>query len=111
MDYTIHDEIYQRMVDLFKGLSEMQETYNSFERQSDLLYDHNQKRNEETRAYDTLVDWHKYIRDRSHDLPVLDKIKLKRFKISLETWENVCELVESIIQDGNVACKKRWFTS
>ena len=87
----------------------MQETYNSFKRQSDLLYDHNKKRNEARKSYDTLVDQQKHIRDRPDDMPVLDKIKLKRIKISLETWENVCELVESIIQDGQVTCKKRWF--
>ena len=43
-------------------------------------------------------------------MPILDKIKLMRIKISLEYWENVCESVESTIKDGQVACKKRWFT-
>ena len=88
------------MVGLFEGLSEMQETYNAFEFQSDLLYDHNQRRNEAIRSYDTLVDWKKYIIDRPDDVPLLDKIKLKRINISLETWSNFCELVESIIKDG-----------
>ena len=72
------------MVSLFEGLSEMQETYNTFELHYDLLYDHNQRRSEAIRAYDTLVDWHKYIRDKPNDLPVLDKIKLKRIQISIE---------------------------
>ena len=42
---------------------------------------------------------------------ILDKIKLRRINIFLESWENVCELVESTIHDGNIACEKRWFTS
>ena len=98
--YRIHDDLYQRMVSLFEGLNEMQETYNALERHSNLLHDHNRRRNEETRAYDTLVGWKKYIKDRPDDLPVLDKGNLKRIKVSNETWEIVCDLVKSIIRDG-----------
>ena len=82
------------MVGLFEGLNEIQETYNAFEHQYDLLYDHNQRRKEETKAYDNLVDWKRYIKDKPKDVPILDNIKLRRIKISLEYWENVCELVE-----------------
>ena len=52
----IQNDLHQLMVKLFKGLNEMQETYNAFEHQSNLLYDHNQRRKEETRAYDNPVD-------------------------------------------------------
>ena len=31
--------------------------------------------------------------------------------MSIETWDNVYDLVESIIKDGQVACKRRWFAS
>ena len=37
----VQDDLYKVMVGLFEGLNEMQETYNAFEQQSDLLYDHN----------------------------------------------------------------------
>ena len=52
-----------------------------------------------------------YIKDRPEDFPVLDKIKLKRIQVSIETWENICDLVESIIKDGLVDCKRKWFSS
>ena len=29
----------------------------------------------------------------------------------IETWEGICDMVESIIKDGQVACKRRWFAS
>ena len=41
----------------------------------------------------------------------MDKLKLKRIHVSIETWENVCDLVESIIKDGHVDCKRKWFSS
>ena len=66
------------MISLFEGPSEMQETYNAFKHQSDFLHDHNWRRIEATRSYDTMVDWKKYIKDKPDDLPVLDKSKRKR---------------------------------
>ena len=68
------------MVSLFVGLSEMQETYNAFECHCELLDDHNQGRNEATRAYDALVDRKIFIKDRPDDLPVQDKGKMKRVR-------------------------------
>ena len=62
------------------------------------------------KSYDNLVEWKRYIKGRPKNVPILDKIKLRRINISLESWENVCESVESTIKDGQVACKKRWFT-
>ena len=35
---------------------------------------------------------------------------MKTIHISIETWESVCELVESIIRNKQVAFKKRWFS-
>ena len=99
------------MVGLFEGLNEMKETNNSFEWQSNLIYDHNQRRKEATKAYDNLVDWKRYIKERPEDVTILDKIKLRRIKISLEYWENVCESLYSTIQDGKVSYNKRWFSS
>ena len=77
------------MVSLFEGLNEMQEIYNAFELQYDLLQDYNLRSNQATRAYDTLVDWKNYIKDRHDDLPILYKGNLKRIQVSTETWESL----------------------
>ena len=69
----IHDQFYQGMVNLYKGFNEMQELYNSFEHQSEVLHEHHKRRQEETKAYDHIIEWHKYIKDRPKDLPILDK--------------------------------------
>ena len=58
-----------------------------------------------------MVNSKKYIKDRLKDFPFLDNLKLKRIQVSIETWENVCDLVDSIIKDRQVACKRKWFSS
>ena len=57
------------------------------------------------------MDWNKYIKDIQDNLLILDKLKLKKIEVSIEIWENACDLVESIIKDGQVACKIIWFAS
>ena len=99
------------MVGFFQGLNEIQETYNTFECQFEPLYHPSQKKKEATKSYDDMVDWQRCIKDKPKDVPILYNIKLRRIKISLESWENVCESVESTIQNGQRAYKKRWFTS
>ena len=73
------------MVGLFEGLNEVQETYDTLEQQFDLLYDHNQRTKEVTKAYANLDDWQRCIKVRPEDVPILEKIKLRRIKISLES--------------------------
>ena len=100
----IHDDFYQGRVILFEGFNEMQKLYNAFVHQSEIIHDHNRRINEVTRAFDNLVDWKKYIKDTPKYFLVCDKLKLKKIQVSIETWENVCDLVESIIKDGQVDC-------
>ena len=99
----INDQFYQRMVNLYKGFNEMQELYNSFEHQLEVLHEHHKRIQEATKAYDHIIEWQNYIKDRSEDLPILDKLKLKKIELIIETWESICDLVESIIKDGKVA--------
>ena len=61
------------------------------------------KRIEAARAYDNIIDWHKYIKERPEDLPMMDKLKLKKIEVIIETWEGICDLVESIIKDGQAS--------
>ena len=50
----VHDDYYQGMINIFKGFNEMQELYNAFEHQYDILHDHNKRIKKGTRAYDNL---------------------------------------------------------
>ena len=73
------------MVNLFKGFIEMQELYNSLEHQYDILHDHNRRRKEATRACDNMIDWKKYIKDIPDDFLVLNKLRLNKIEVPIET--------------------------
>ena len=91
---------------MYEGFNEMKELYNSFERQSDVLNDHHKRRREATKAYDSIIYWQKYMKERLEDLLILDKLKLKNIEVIIETWEGICDLVESIIRDGQASCRR-----
>ena len=85
MDSKIQDDLKYLLVELFERLNEIQGTFNSFEHQSNVLYDHNKRRKDSTKSLDNVVDWQRYIKDKPEDVPILDKIKMRRAKISLES--------------------------
>ena len=74
----IHDQFYQGMVNLYKGFNDMEELYNSFEHHSEVLNENHKRRHEETKSYYHILEWKKYIKDTPEDLPILDKLKLKK---------------------------------
>ena len=78
----------------------MHELYNSFKWQYDVLQDHHTCRREATKDFNNVLDWKKHIRDRPHDLLVMDKIQTKKTKVMIETWERIYDVVESIIKGG-----------
>ena len=86
----------------------MQELYNTFESQSDILQDHNTHRRATSKAFNNVLDWKKHIKDRPHDFPFMDKLHTKKTKVTIETWERICDVVESIIKGGQEACRRRW---
>ena len=64
----------------------MQDWYNSFEYQSDVLNDHNTWRREATKAYDNVLEWKKHIKDKLDDMPIFDNLKLKKTEVTIEVW-------------------------
>ena len=89
----------------------MHELYNSFERQYDVVQDHHTHSIEVTKAFDNVLYWEKHIKYRIHDLPVMGKIQTKKTGVTIETWESICDAVESIIKGGNMACRRRWLAA
>ena len=55
--------------------------------------------NEVIKALYDVMDWQNIIEDKPENVAVLHKMKIRRIKFSLESWENVCEIVESMIQE------------
>ena len=82
--------------------------YNTFEHLFDVFNDHNTGRREATKAYESILELHKHIKERPDDMPILDKLKLKKTEVTIGFWESIYDVVESIIRDGHVAWKCRW---
>ena len=47
------------------------------------------------------------MKERPEDLPILDKLKLKKIEVIIKTWEGIRDMVEFIIKYGEAACKRR----
>ena len=58
----------------------------------------NKIRQEATKSYDSIIYWHKYTKETPEDLPILDKLKLKKIEEIIETWEDICDHMESTIK-------------
>ena len=99
------------MDNLYKGFNKIQELYNTFECQYDILQDHNTHRRVASNAFDNVLDWKKNIKQRLHDFPLVNKLQNKKTKVTIDTWESICDSMESIIKDGQMACKRRWFAA
>ena len=51
------------------------------------------------------------MRDKAKDIPIMDKVQVKKVEVTFETWGIPCDLVQRIIEDGQEACKHRWKAS
>ena len=96
------------MANLYACFNEMQELYNSFDQQYDVLQDHHTRRMASTKDFDNILGWKKHIRDRSHDFPVMDKFQTKKIEVTIKTWEKIFDAIESIIKGGQATFKHRW---
>ena len=38
----------------------------------------------------------------------MDKIETKKTEVTIETWESICDSLEALIKEGQMACEKRW---
>ena len=78
----------------------MKDLFNSFERQADILQDHHARRIVAVKEFEDVLDWKKHIKDKPQDFPVMDKLWAKKTEVTINTWEGICDAVESIIKDG-----------
>ena len=51
------------MISLYTGFDEMQELYNSFQLQSDILQDHHTRRTATIKAFEDVIGWKTHIRE------------------------------------------------
>ena len=77
----------------------------------DVLQDHYTWKTATIKALKDVIGWQTNIRDKPKDMPIMDKVQVKKIGVTIETWGSLCDMVGSIVQDGREACKHRWKNS
>ena len=85
--------------------------HNSSGKHSETLETHHDQTKATSRDFEQVIDWKMHILDRPHDMPILDNLQAKTTEVTIETWDNICDLVEAIIIEGQSACECRWTNS
>ena len=44
-------------------------------------------------------------------MPIMDNLRAKKTEVTIETWEGICDIVDSIIDEGQAAWKRRLIAS
>ena len=79
-----------------------------FGKHSETLENQHDQTRETSRDFEQVIDWKMHILDRPHDMPILDNLQAKMTEAIIETWENICDSMEAIIREVQLACKHRW---
>ena len=93
------------MIDLYTCFDEMQGLLDKFTKHSKTLEDHHDRMRETSTALEQVTGWKNHIKEIRHGLPILDKLQDKKTEVSIETWEGICDLVESLINAGQKVCE------
>ena len=75
--------------ELFKTLDNIFETDTMFHKMSVVLEDLVEKRKQASKPYDEVVDWQRYMKDKSKNITFLSKFQLKKFRAIMRTWEDL----------------------
>ena len=108
MAIRVNEQHHQCMTNLFRALCEIHELYKTFEEQSHVLEDHDTQKIVAMKALENVSGWKIHMRDKEKDIPIMDKFQVKKVEVIFETWGSLCDAVQSIIEDGQEACKRRW---
>ena len=96
------------MVDLYTYFNEMKGLYEEFDKYSRTLETHHDHIRTTSLYFEQVTGWQKHIKEKPHDMPILDNLQAKTTEVTIETWEGICDLVETLINEVQKACKRRW---
>ena len=81
------------MTSLYTTLCEIQELYKTFEEQSHVLKDHDTRKPVAMKALENVTGWKIHMRDKANDIPIMDKLQVKKVEVTFETWGRICDAV------------------
>ena len=74
-----------------------------------VLEDHVEKREKASKAYDEIVDWKRYMKDKPENIIILSSLQLKNVRTVLRSWLDLNEMVEDTIKKAQTMCGRRWY--
>ena len=81
------------MTSLYTTLCEKQELYKTFEEQSHVLKDHDTRKAMAIKALENVTGLQIHLRDKAKDIPIMDKVQVKKVEVTFETWGSLCDVV------------------
>ena len=84
--------------ELFKTLDNIFETHMVYVKMSVVLEDLVEKRQKASKAYDKVIDWQSYMKEKQDNVTFLTNFHLKRIKVILRAWEDLDETVAEAIK-------------
>ena len=81
------------MTELFKTLNDILENRVAFGKMSVTLKEMIDKRQQESKAYEYIVDWQRYITDRPEDITILSSFQLNKVRTVLRAWIDLNEMI------------------
>ena len=71
--------------------------YEEFYKHSKTLETHHDHIRTTSTAFEQVTGWKKHIKEKPHDIPILDSLQDKTTEVTIETWEGIYDLVETLI--------------
>ena len=79
-------------------MDDIMETHVAFGKMSITLEEQLAKREQDSKAYDDIMDSHKYMKDIPEDISILSSFQLKKVRILFCAWLDLNETIKDTIQ-------------
>ena len=80
-----------------------------FDKMSVVLEDLIEKRQQASKAYDEVIDWQRYLKDKPDNITLLTTFQFKRDRTILRAWEDLDDIVSKAIKKAKAICGRRWY--
>ena len=74
------------------------ETHNAFGKMFVVLEYQVEKSEQASKAYDNIMDWKIYMKDKTENIIILSSYQLKNIRTALQAWLNLNEMIEDTIK-------------
>ena len=98
LSFLTNKEHHYLVYELFKTLDNIFENHMVFDKMYVVLEDLVKKRQQASKAYDEVIDWIRYMKDKREIVTFLTNFHLKRIKIILRAFEYLDEIVAKAIK-------------